>query len=449
MIGKVVQNYRILSKIGEGGMGYVYLGEHIALHRKAAIKFLNPVFAKDPEIKSRFLNEGYTLAQLNHNNIVALYDFADLGDELFLVLEYVEGNPLDVFIERINGPIPENVTIGIFKQILAGFSFAHSKGVIHRDIKPSNIILKPDYTPKILDFGIAKMLTSNRALTKAGDKVGTVLYMSPEQVRGSDVDVRSDIYSLGITLFEMLTGKRVYDLDTLSDYTIQTKIISEPLPLASDIYPAVSRHMENVIATATSKLPQDRFQTCEEFALAIEDVYFNSNIKREYPNSVNAYKPNQNYLQPEIVENSISRNEINNSQNKLPINSFPDKNASPRINSKKTEVYKAKPKKEDKGHSYSVIFISAGVFIFAALIWFIISLNKDNVVEIPKNDSKKDTVISKEIKKELESVSDENVEEKQIEKKSSNVKKKNNSERNSTGSTPPPVTKERKKVTFE
>lgn len=445
MIGKVIQNYRILSKIGEGGMGYVYLGEHITLHRKAAIKFLNPVFAKDPEIKSRFLNEGYTLAQLNHNNIVALYDFADLGNELFLVLEYVEGNPLDVFIERINGPIPENVTIGIFKQILAGFSFAHSKGVIHRDIKPSNIILKPDYTPKILDFGIAKLLTSNRAFTKAGDKVGTVLYMSPEQVRGSDVDVRSDIYSLGITLFEMLTGKRAYDLDSLSDYAIQTKIISEPLPLASDIYPAVSRHMENVIAKATEKTPLDRFQTCEEFALGVEDVFYNSIIKREYPNPISSFKLNQYFDQQEIIETPILKNESNNLQNNLP-----NKIQNPKISSQKTEVYKAKPKKIAKKKTSLFAFISVGIIIFAALIWFIISLNKDDVVEIPKTESRKDTVINKEIKKDVESVDKENVEEKQIEKKQYNVKKnKYNSERNNTGTTTPPVYKERKKVTFE
>ena len=454
MIGRVVQNYSILSKIGEGGMGYVYLGEHITLHRKAAIKFLNPVFAKDIEVKKRFLNEGYTLAQLNHNNIVALYDFADLGDELFLVLEYVEGHPLDHFIERVNGPIHENLTLTIFKQILSGFSFAHSKGVIHRDIKPSNIILKPDYTPKILDFGIAKMLTSNRALTKAGDKVGTVLYMSPEQVRGNDVDIRSDIYSLGITLFEMLTGKRVYDLNTLSDYTIQTKIISEPLPLASDIYPAVSRHMENVIATATSKLPEERFQTCEEFALAMDDVYFKSNIKREYVNPFNPaeeIQPGQNYAQ--VEEKDSWQKDIEGFKKEVQKNSFPEKSPIPRINSQKTEIYRAKPKEESKKGSYSAIFISAGFIIFAALVWFIISLNNNKIVEIPKTETKKDSLNTKEVKKEIEPVSEEKVEQKQIEKAPNNYYKK----RNTTGSSntgnnnvsPPPVQKPRKNVTFE
>jgi serine/threonine protein kinase len=155
---KTLQNYRILSQIGEGGMGIVYLGEHISLKRKVAIKALHPNFSGNNTIRQRFINEGITLSNLNHPNIVILYDFIEQSDGLYLVMEYVEGNTLDNLLETRKEPVKEEEFIPIFKKILNAFQYAHSRGIIHRDIKPSNILLNQYLEPKILDFGIAKIV---------------------------------------------------------------------------------------------------------------------------------------------------------------------------------------------------------------------------------------------------------------------------------------------------
>ena len=260
-----ILTYKVISKIGEGGMSSVYLAQHQTLDRKAAIKVLNPELTSKSEIRTRFFNEAVTLSKLNHQNIVTLYDFTEIDGTFYLIMEYVEGASLDNFIHKINkGPIPEGSAIEIFKQILDGFAYAHRKGIVHRDIKPSNIILTPDYTPKILDFGIAKIMQSDNRLTRTGTKMGSILYMSPEQVKGQDVDYRSDIYSLGVTLYEMLAGKIPYE-NYQSDYEIQNDIVLRALPDITLFNPNVSKNIQSIIAKATAKNPEDRFQSCEEF----------------------------------------------------------------------------------------------------------------------------------------------------------------------------------------
>ncbi|MBZ0201606.1 MAG: protein kinase [Ignavibacteria bacterium] len=280
MIGSVVLNYRIVSLIGEGGMGKVYLGEHQSLGRYAAIKVLLPELAKNEHIRQRFINEARTLSKLNHQNIVTLYDFSDAGDDLLLIMEYVEGTPVEKIIESSANPIPELRCINIFKQVLEGFSYAHKRGVVHRDIKPANIVLQADDTPKILDFGIAKIVEGDVKLTKTGTRMGSVVYMSPEQVMGRDVDQRSDIYSLGVTLFEMLAGRLPYDTRTESEFDIQTKIVREPIPHIRAVNPSVSETVENAIIKATEKDVNYRFQSCEEFIIALtQNPAFNQHDK--------------------------------------------------------------------------------------------------------------------------------------------------------------------------
>ncbi len=274
MINTVILNYRVLSLIGEGGMGSVYLAEHQTLGRKAAIKVLLPELARNQMIRDRFINEAKTLSLLSHQNIVTLYDFSDVDGNLVLVMEYTEGTPLDTVIEKITGAIPEQRCINIFKQVLGGFSYAHKKGVVHRDIKPANIILQSDDTPKILDFGIAKIVEGDVKLTKTGTRMGSVVYMSPEQVMGRDVDQRSDIYSLGVTLFEMLAGRLPYDTRTESEFDIQTKIVREPVLPIRAINPNISETLENVIIKATEKDVNYRFQSCDEFSQALEQGGF-------------------------------------------------------------------------------------------------------------------------------------------------------------------------------
>ena len=263
-----IQNYRLVSFIGEGGMGQVWLAEHTLLGRKVAIKALHPQLLRNAAIRARFKNEAATLAHLQHPNIVTLLDYIEDDHGAYLILEYVEGDPLDEYIQKKTGPIPEPRLKDLFSQILHGFIYAHHKRVVHRDVKPGNFLVTPDGRVKMLDFGIAKLLEEDRRLTKTGTSMGTVLYMSPEQVKGTEVDHRSDIYSLGVTLFHMATGQSAYNPES-TEFIVYDQIVNHPLPPASAVYPAVSPGLETIIAKATAKLPQDRYQNCEAF---LEDL---------------------------------------------------------------------------------------------------------------------------------------------------------------------------------
>ncbi|MBN1634095.1 MAG: serine/threonine protein kinase [Ignavibacteria bacterium] len=264
MAEQIISNYRIIEKIGEGGMGIVYLAEHITLKRKAAIKVLNPILSQNEQIKARFVNEAVTLSQLNHKSIVLLYDFTSQDNQLFLIMEYADGHTLSEIIER-NEALQENYAVNIFKDILSGFVYAHSKGIVHRDIKPSNIIIESNGNPKILDFGIAKILASDAKITKTGMKLGSVSYMSPEQILGKQIDYRTDIFSLGVTLFETLTGKLPFDTSTDSEFEIQSKIVEGNFKSVKTFNPNISDRVQNAIIIATSKNPNDRFQSCNDF----------------------------------------------------------------------------------------------------------------------------------------------------------------------------------------
>jgi serine/threonine protein kinase len=274
MIGKKILNYEIKSLLGEGGMGNVYLAEHVQLGRKVAIKMLHPRLASNEGLRKRFKNEASAMAHLQHPNIVGLLDYVESDDGLFLIMEYVEGEELDVHIREVSGPIAEEKAVSLMGEILDAFDYAHKQGVVHRDIKPSNILMTKDEKIKILDFGIAKMMDDDKSMTKTGTQMGTVLYMSPEQVKGEKVDNRTDIYSLGVTFFQMLTGQAPYSGDT-TEYEVYTQIVKEPLPRAGSIYPGVSERMETIIAKATEKEKQNRFQDCSEMKSSFTgDVQF-------------------------------------------------------------------------------------------------------------------------------------------------------------------------------
>lgn len=272
MIGEVISNYKVLSTIGEGGMGTVYLAEHINIGRKAAIKALHNKYLENSNIKERFKNEAATLSQIEHPNIVRLYDYIENTKGLFLIMEYVDGILLDEYIKNESGPINEENAIKIMKGLLLGFAYAHSKNIVHRDVKPNNIIISRDFrTIKILDFGIAKILDdNNRNFTKDGTQMGTVYYMSPEQVRGQTIDRRSDIYSLGITFYQMITGINPYEKIT-TEYEIYNKITHEELPPAQSIYPYASERIDKIIKKATKKNINDRYQNCEQILLELKD----------------------------------------------------------------------------------------------------------------------------------------------------------------------------------
>ena len=259
-----IPNYKILNEIGAGGMGTVYLAEHTLIKRKVAIKSLNVNLIKNQQLRERFKKEATALAQLEHPNIVRLNEYIEQQDGVFLIMEYVDGLPLDEHINNVSGPINEEQLMPLFLQILDAFEYAHKNKIVHRDIKPSNIIITKDGKIKVLDFGIAKIMDETNSMTKTGTQMGSVLYMSPEQVKGEKVNHLSDIYSLGVTLYQMATGKAPYD-PTSNEYEVFQKIDKEPLPKASSIYPGVSKKIEVIIERATNKNSSNRFQSCSEF----------------------------------------------------------------------------------------------------------------------------------------------------------------------------------------
>ena len=259
-LGTKVLNYRLTRFIGEGGMASVYEGTHEKLGTKVAIKILNPILTSNKEIRQRFENEAKLMAKLNHINIVKVSDYDEQPQLLAIVMELLDGKTLDLFIKQ-KGELKPEEAIPIFIQIFDAFDYANSQKVVHRDIKPANIFIDENNKIKILDFGIAKILGTGEEFTNTGTQMGTPVYMSPEQVKADkSIDHRSDIYSLGVTLFYALSGKPPYDVNTLSNYDIYNKIVLEPIS-ELDKYHEINK----VIQKATAKARNERYQTAGEF----------------------------------------------------------------------------------------------------------------------------------------------------------------------------------------
>lgn len=265
MTPKTIVNYKILKELGTGGMGTVYLAENISIGNKVAIKMLHPHLVKSENIKARFLKEAKTQANLNHPNITKVIDFVSNDQGLFIILEYVEGEALNDFLFKTKGLLPEKEANHYMAKILDAVAYAHSKSVVHRDLKSANIMVTPNKGIKIMDFGIAKLANETMSLTKTGSRLGSPLYMSPEQVTNGNVDFRSDIYSLGVVYHEMLTGTPVYDQNNTTEFEIYNKIVKQPLPRLKDFYKMNSEKAQDIVDTATAKLPAARFQSCLEF----------------------------------------------------------------------------------------------------------------------------------------------------------------------------------------
>jgi serine/threonine protein kinase/tetratricopeptide (TPR) repeat protein len=260
MIGKTISHYKILEKLGGGGMGVVYKAEDTRLKRTVALKFLPPVFSFDQEAKKRFINEAQTASSLQHHNICNIHDIDETKDgQIFICMDCYEGETLKKKIER--GQIKNDEAIDIIVQVAAGLQKAHEKGIIHRDLKPANIFITNDGVVKILDFGLAK-LSGQTMMTKMGETVGTIAYMSPEQTRGELVDQRTDIWSLGVVLYEMLTRNLPFkgDYDSAMIYSILNE---EPNHL-SDMQTDVPKEFQQIIDKCLSKNPSERHQSIDE-----------------------------------------------------------------------------------------------------------------------------------------------------------------------------------------
>ena len=276
-----IREYKIKNKIGEGGMGEVYLAEDENLGRQVAIKMLAPELMRNAELVERFKQEARLQASLIHPNIVALHTFFMHENMLYMVMEYAQGITLKEVIKQ-KGKLDESTAKHIMLQILEGVGFAHQKGIVHRDLKPSNIMIDSNLDVKIMDFGIAKVL-GDRGMTKTGTKMGTLYYMSPEQVKAEkDIDQRTDIYSLGIIYYEMLTGKVPFNTDTESDFEVMREIVDGNTEerLRTFFY-SFSNDVKNVIIKMTKNQKTDRYVTCYN---CTEEIKGNSTSKIEFKN---------------------------------------------------------------------------------------------------------------------------------------------------------------------
>jgi serine/threonine-protein kinase len=266
LIGSRVLDFELKAVIGAGGMSVVYRGEHRVTGQAVAIKILPPELAVHEELKARFVEEARVLAKLEHPNIVHLNNFTEAGGRLCLVMQYVEGVTFESMIVTRGKVAPdEALKVGI--EVCKALEYAHAHGVVHRDIKPSNVLVRPDGAVKVTDFGIAKMIGNTR-LTSTGQTMGTVRYMSPEQVRGKAADARSDIYSLGITLYEALTGHTPFDGENHFDI-MQQHLRNRP-PALAKMGATVPSPVEKALLVALEKSAADRYGDAALFRQALE-----------------------------------------------------------------------------------------------------------------------------------------------------------------------------------
>jgi len=267
LLGSRVGAYLITKRLGEGGVGEVFKGVDEMLKREVAIKVLRHELASDPLFVERFSREAQLHAQLSHPNVASVHAFLQEGDMQFMVMEYVPGISLDEFV-RSGGPVPVERALSIFRRALDGIEHAHRCGIVHRDIKPANIMLADSGAVKVMDFGIARALDCHDHLTRHGHVAGTAKSMSPEQIRGAQADVRSDIYSLGIVLYTLLAGRAPFDSET--DYALMKAQLEQAPPPLRGLVGNVPPKVEAAVMRALEKDPSARFQTVRAFSDALD-----------------------------------------------------------------------------------------------------------------------------------------------------------------------------------
>ncbi len=276
MIGQTVSHYKILAKIGQGGMSEVYLAQDTTLDRKVALKFLLEELEQNTRARKRFLREAKSAAALDHPYICHVHEVGEVEGKSFISMEYVQGETLKDKLAQ--GPLPLNDVLEKATEVAEALEEAHKQGIVHRDLKPSNVMLTPQGHVKVMDFGLAKRVTPvegqeeeiTTALTREGSTLGTIPYMSPEQIRGQAVDTQSDIFSFGVVLFEMLTGvhpfKKASPLDTASSI-----LRDEPSPL-SDYVPELPEVLQHTVQKMLAKRVEDRCQSAAEVRIDLEQL---------------------------------------------------------------------------------------------------------------------------------------------------------------------------------
>jgi serine/threonine protein kinase len=304
--GQTLGKYRVLEALGRGGMAQVYRGYHPQLDRYVAIKVLRADLVEDEKFLKRFRQEAHAVSGLRHANIVQVFDFDVQDDYYYMVMELLEGDTLRARLNEYRlkkQRMPLDEIVQVLMDMLSGLGYAHSEGVIHRDIKPANIMLTKKGQAVLTDFGIAQIMGSTQA-TVSGALMGTLNYMAPEQGLEGHCDARSDIYSLGIVLYEMLTGYTPFDADT--PLAILMKHLNDPLPLPSQLDPNLPLSLEKIVLKALSKAPEDRYQNAGEMAAALQNLV--DDLSDEARQMV---LPPEGYA-PQVVFSGDSRQQIAN-----------------------------------------------------------------------------------------------------------------------------------------
>lgn len=371
-IGKIFAGrYRIIKQIGRGGMADVYLAKDLILDgEEVAVKVLRTNYQTDPIAVARFQREARAMADLDHPHIVRITDIGEEDGQQYLAMEYVAGLDLKRYIKE-HYPLSNEEAVRIMGQILLAMRLAHAKGIVHRDLKPQNILLTPDGTAKVTDFGIA-VAFAETSLTQTNSMLGSVHYLSPEQARGSKATVQSDIYAMGIIFFEMLTGHIPYDGD--SAVTIALQHFQKPLPSVIAENPSVPQSLENVVIKATAKKLTDRYQTVSE--MYVDLLSSLSNNRRNEPKLVfdDTSKVDTKTL-PKIPQSTLTsipkvQQPVDRPQTQKPNKKATSKEVAP------------KPVKKRRFRARYLVLLASFVLVLASLFWII--SKTPATVEIPK-----------------------------------------------------------------
>ena len=360
-IGKIFAGrYRIVKQIGRGGMADVYLAKDLILDgEEVAVKVLRTNYQTDPIAVARFQREARAMADLDHPHIVRITDIGEEDGQQYLAMEYVAGLDLKRYIKE-HYPLSNEEAVRIMGQILLAMRLAHTRGIVHRDLKPQNILLTPDGTAKVTDFGIA-VAFAETSLTQTNSMLGSVHYLSPEQARGSKATVQSDIYAMGIIFYEMLTGHIPYDGD--SAVTIALQHFQKPLPSVIDENPSVPQALENVVIKATAKKLTDRYQSVAEMYVDLSSSL--SYNRRNEPKLVfdDATKADTKTL-PKVSQSTLTSIPKVQTQSPKPQTAKPSQQVS-------EDNYVSKPVKKRKFRVRYMILLASIVLVAASLIWIL------------------------------------------------------------------------------
>ena len=313
MIGKQIEKYTIISHLGEGGMASVYMANDNKFDTNVAIKVLNKEYVHNENIRKRFIAEARNMFKMSHPNIIKVTDLIEEGDTVAFVMEFIQGESLKEYLDN-KGKLSEKKIKEIFSQMLDAVGYVHEQSLVHRDIKPSNFMISSNGQIKLLDFGIAKNTdkqSSDYTQTGTTQSMGTPMYMSPEQVKSTkDVTLESDIYSLGVVLWQMVMGVKPYDTNTTSTFELQTKIVTEKLRLTGSPF-------DTIIEVATAKETNYRFKNCKEIKLKLDNLHKQDN---ETTKAYNAQDSEKTIVDNSNVKSTATSQEINYNNPKPSIN---------------------------------------------------------------------------------------------------------------------------------